>query len=780
MMNQERNTINCHLNKIPFKTSLSFEYLIEEIKQISNKKSHPMKSMAKEVLLKVDKTPIFKSVIENLSDLEPHNDLLEQMISFMINPMASDMEYAAVHMPFRFEPIYSTPLYQEVFMGDNKTLDISKDIKKDKMLISMLYQSFLIIMQKEYGMDLPQQMPFTFKVTNQDNQSVKFFNVKIDTRFLRVKRLGDVPDFSSEDIKDLLDKENDLDYWNSKIPLSKYEFTGLLKFNQFDVTRSYVISELKSDLLEKETFLTKNGFNKILERVRALMEKPNVEFGFAANQDFESTLNQNYIWNTIIPQSELSCSEYEGSVYERAYREKQIILTGDLESIERNSVVDAFLKKGIRSHAVVPLLLDDEVVGMLEFACYKANELNTLQIKLLYELFPIFALALKRSRDDWSDKVRAVIQKEYTAIHPTVEWRFREIAAQQLNQPHGDAVSNEPILFKDVVPLYGASDIRASSVIRNEAIQADLSEQLELALIIVKNEVKETGIPLLNNLSYKIKQHLDTVKAGLKAGDEVSIIDFLTKEINPILILLKDTYKGANEPVKQYFNSLDTELNVLYKRRKQFEESLTLINDKVSEIIDDEQKKAQKVFPHYFEKYRTDGIEYNAYIGQSMVRGLKYSELYLNNMRLWQLLLKVKVARAVHNLQASLTTKLDITQLILVHTKPLSIAFRLDEKKFDVAGAYNIRYEITKKRIDKALIKGSNERLTQVGKIAIIYSHSNEITEYSRYIDYLISKNYLHETVEDLELEDLKGASGLRALRVEINFNNTDALEDII
>ncbi|MBI9064508.1 MAG: hypothetical protein JEZ14_21155 [Marinilabiliaceae bacterium] len=130
-------------------------------------------------------------------------------------------------------------------------------------------------------------------------------------------------------------------------------------------------------------------------------------------------------------------------------------------------------------------------------------------------------------------------------------------------------------------------------------------------------------------------------------------------------------------------------------------------------------------------------------------------------------------------MQPSLKTKLDITQLILVHTNPLSIAFRQDEKKFDVAGADNIRYEITKKRIDKALINGTDERVTQVGKFAIIYSHADEIVEYRKYIDYLISKNYLTNSIEDLELEDLNGASGLRALRVEVNFSNTKELDEI-
>ena len=48
----------------------------------------------------------------------------------------------------------------------------------------------------------------------------------------------------------------------------------------------------------------------------------------------------------------------------------------------------------------------------------------------------------------------------------------------------------------------------------------------------------------------------------------------------------------------------------------------------------------------------------------------------------------------------------------------------------------------------------------------------------------MISKKYLKETVEDLELEDLKGASGLRALRVEVDFgtklkNNRAIMDEV-
>ena len=229
----------------------------------------------------------------------------------------------------------------------------------------------------------------------------------------------------------------------------------------------------------------------------------------------------------------------------------------------------------------------------------------------------------------------------------------------------------------------------------------------------------------------------------------------------------------------RYFKRMDAELGVLYHKRKDFEDSLTRINDSIAEVLDKEQQNAQQVYPHYFEKYRTDGVEYNAYIGQSLVKNIPFDEIYLKNIRLWQLLVKIKVARKIRALKPLLSTKLDVTQLVLVHSNPLSIAFRQDEKKFDVAGAYNIRYEITKKRIDKAVIKGTNERITQVGKISIIYSHAEEIEEYQKYISYLISNKYLDDKVENYELEDMQGASGLQALRITVNFGAQSEYKDI-
>ena len=64
------------------------------------------------------------------------------------------------------------------------------------------------------------------------------------------------------------------------------------------------------------------------------------------------------------------------------------------------------------------------------------------------------------------------------------------------------------------------------------------------------------------------------------------------------------------------------------------------------------------------------------------------------------------------------------------------------------------------------------KRLTQPGKIAIGYSQHKEQAEYLEYIEFLQAENLLGEEVEHLDLEDTQGISGLKAIRVDVNYTS--------
>ncbi|MBP9192230.1 MAG: hypothetical protein KBF96_06745 [Ignavibacteria bacterium] len=392
---------------------------------------------------------------------------------------------------------------------------------------------------------------------------------------------------------------------------------------------------------------------------------------------------------------------------------------------------------------------------------------NSLKLR---DILPLFAMAVERSSEELRSSVRNIIKEKCTAIHPSLEWKFERAALNfiKLNKDDKDKELEE-IVFKDVYPLYGLSDIRNSSMIRNQAIRDDLIENLELAGKVISSAKKHKELNVFDELYFRIEKKKNALKFGIDSGDEAEILKFLNSKIIPVFDHIQDYGKDVKLSIEEYRSSLNNDLMFLYKRRKKYEESSMKITGYIASILDEEQKYIQKIYPHYFERFKTDGVDHNIYIGESLTEDKKFNHIYLRNIRMWQLMMMCSTVRKLEDLKHELLLPLETAHLILVQDNPLSIRFRYDEKRFDVDGAYNIRYEIMKKRIDKAEIKGKEERLTQPEKIAIVYSRSSEAQEYIEYIEFLQSKGYLKKDIEELDLEDLQGIKGLKALRVSVD-----------
>ena len=457
------------------------------------------------------------------------------------------------------------------------------------------------------------------------------------------------------------------------------------------------------------------------------------------------------------------------------------MIIDDLSNLPQPTVFEQnFLKRDLHNLVVAPLYYQDNLIGLLELASPRPGDLHALNTMKLQEVVPLFAMAIKRSLDELNTRIQAIIKEQCTAIHPAVEWRFAQAASHLIEaRQHCATAEMEPIVFDNVYPLYGVSDIRASSMHRNAAIQSDLFDHLGLARAILDIAYRCKPLPLLAARAQRINTFMDGLQSALHSGDEVTIIDFLRRDVESLFSHIRAFCSELEEKIASYHAALDPRLGTVYKKRKAFEESVTRLNEVLSAYLDTEQEKAQAMFPHYFEKHKTDGVEYGIYIGRSMLPDGQFDPLYLHNLRLWQLLVMCGVVRQSERLKATLQVPLEMAHLVLVQQTPLSVRFRQDEKRFDIDGAYNMRYEIIKKRIDKATIIGTHERLTQPGKIAIVYSQSKEAREYREYLDYLKVAGYITAAVEAFDLEDLEGAQGLKALRITVNLDEVPPVEPL-
>lgn len=760
--------------QFPFASVLSLELLIQFWEQLSRERECAGAGIAERLLAEVARVPEWRESITDTSILDKEPALLDALMTAVFPPASWESDLTGAFVPFSFDAFYTTPMFKKKFLhGDG---DFVNHITMESVLfdIGKLIHAYLVILKRFYDIEVSFEYPLIASSYDTTLEIERYYRLRLDPRFVEVVAKEPVQPLSEKDRARVLAHLNDVELLKEIIPTDNFEFRGFIIINAVDVTDQELLSAVKNDLIERESLMTADRFGVLEKKIQSLLRQKEVRLGIAAlppenlRLGHGRSIGSSFVLNKAC---QLACETAEGSVYHRAFETGQPTIVDDIALLANPSGVErGLLSMGIRNIAVAPLELQGETVGVLELASAKPGTITPLSVMKLRELLPLFAMAIKRSNEELNNSVQAIIKEKCTAIHPAVEWRFRDAALKVIDKLNSDERSEmEDIVFEDVYPLYGLSDVRGSSTQRNIAIGADLNEQLSLAHNVITAAHAQRPLPFLSELDYRIGKMMAMINAGVSSGDEVTVLDFLRKDVESLFPHLHELGDATIKSIEAYKNAIDPDFGFLHHTRKEYEESVMMINDAISSYIDEQQVHAQEMFPHYFEKYKTDGVDHGMYIGASLVERREFNKMYLKNLRLWQLMLMCGVVRKSHAVKDRIRIPLDTAHLLLVQDQPLAIRFRYDEKKFDVDGTYNVRYEIMKKRIDKATLKGSEERLTQPGKIAIVYSHRREAEEYKRYIDYLQSTGTLLKEVEALDLEEMQGVQGLRALRVAVN-----------
>jgi hypothetical protein len=763
----------------PFRCELSLRPLVDFWTEGIAAEQAVKGALGRLVEQEIRKVPELLEPITDLSLVARHRDLIDTLMAPVFPAAFWEGEYAAALIPFHLRSFYATPSFERMLMGDGGMVQARVNADGGTVAAVRLRYACALILHRVYGMDADVDTPLVFITTDPDTGLDRYFKVLFDSRFLEVETIGPVPSLPPDARPQALlaDPQALLELLRPE----RFVIRGFTVFRAVEVTDQEVLSALKRDLIDKESIVSAARFQGLQARLRTLLRRPELRLGLSAIDgdrvlmlNYGARLDQACIFASS---AHRTVAEFSGSIFDRAARQQRPLVVDDLARVEsRTAVEDEILRSGVRSLVVAPLEYQDQLIGMLNLESPVPEDLSPGHIPKVGEVLPLFTMAVKRSMEELETRIQAYIKDKCTAIHHSVEWRFRKAVLNSLERTRsGIAIAAgdmEPIVFPEVYPLYGLSDIRGSSTQRALSIQTDLLAQLDLAADVLRTAHQARPLPALDELLYRTGKHLTGIGAGLRTGDEMAVIGFLRAEIEPLFDHLQGFDPGVRRRVEAYRAALEPRLGTVYQRRKAFEDSVTLINDAISSYLDLEQQAAQAMCPHYFEKQQTDGVDYSIYAGASLLESGRFDPLYLRNLRLWQLMVTCGIAIRAERLKDRLALPLETAHLILVQHVPLSIRFRFDEKRFDVDGAYNIRYEIIKKRIDKATVRATHERLTQPGRIAIVYAQPGEAAEYRDYIEYLQHLGYLEAEIEDFELGELQGVHGLRALRVGIELDN--------
>lgn len=767
-----------NMTTVTFNSRLCFKPLVMSLKKNIAEGNPGMKKLYGQVVEQFESHPALLNTITDTTTVKQHSELIEELLSAVFPPTTSNYMYGVL-MPFKNEAVYVSPLFKELLVNPKTNeVEIPASPDDNENNFEKIHFAYGLILKKYLGYNSPFTSRSVYPVQDPDTGLLRYMEIRLDARFIDVMPVAEMPEMPASILDPATNRIMTVVELSQLIPLDKFVFEGVAVVRINDMTEQEVITKMKNRLLNS-SLSDENIYIDLEEQVQSLMGLQQITIG--VTPFFK--INGHYVYSDMHNSNSLLFKNFdtggdkdEISDYSKLlFRENdQPLLFQHIEEDMANEVqsLKYYHLAGARSLILCPLKSDNELIGILEIISDQPGYLKPQHISKIENIIPLFILGLEKSLEQLNSHVDSIIKKKFTAVQPSVEWKFTETSLNYIVSLHKkqDAYI-ERIAFGDVHPLYSAIDIRNSSTERSKSIKADIVEQLHLAKKTVTNIQLVVTFPLLQEVEFKIEKYIAATTDVLQSEEENIIHDFFIGEVASVLNHLRNTEPETKNDIDEYFSALDPDTGMRYKHRKEYEQSITKINETLSRFIDKEQSAAQKVYPHYFERFVTDGVEFNIYMGQSISPRKKFDVIYLRNLRMWQLNLLAKAAIVTNKLEDELSPKLRTTQLILCHSQPLAILFRTEERKFDVDGAYNIRYEIVKKRIDKVRVKETNERLTQPGKIAIVYSQAKDAEEYIGYIEFLQNKNLLKSGIEKFDLEELQGVSGLKALRVDVNFD---------
>lgn len=779
----------------PFKTLISFHKLIEALEAIAVTNVDYRANYATALLKEIVPLPEFRTGIEDLSIISENETLIKHLLADLFPTALTNNEIKAVTIPFQNFTFNYTERFKKIVTEAGVLFDMAiRDFNEHQFYI----MSCTLILNAIYGQKIDFNKPLFYDIPNKKG-IMNQYRILYNADFLEIIATEKAPKLSQDDIDLLMDNYDNLALWKEKFPIESWILKGFGIAILFDATTESSISKLKSNLLksEKEQIELQENFQSIF---RSIFKITDLRVGVIVYNEEEDKfvkpiLNDKSLTSFILADSEeVACKNALFSCsFENLLENKKIISISNVEKFaqqpENEILGNHLLKQNIQSCIFAPILKNGLLLGVVELVSGYPRELNSINACKLDLILPYLIDTVERYNTDMQNQIEAIIQREYTAIHPSVYWKFRREALDYFEtSSHNKGFIFKEIVFKEVYPLFGQIDIQGSSEHRNECVKEDLKNQISALIHLFKNQESKINLVLLEQRKFELDSLLRQLELPLKADTEQQIQHYIENEIHPIL---NNSEAGSTEAllVDNYFESIDKKSGLFYQSRKKFDNAMSIINKKLASLLDKKQIEAQNIYPHYYERFKTDGVEHNLYIGSSIAPSKPFDTLYLHNLRLWQLQTLCEMENKHHQLKLSLPYELDVTGLILVFSSPISIRFRMDEKRFDVDGTYNARYEVVKKRIDKATIKGSSERITAKEKITIVYSHTNEETEYLNYIKFLQFKKILEPTIEQFVVEELQGISGLKAIRVKIsnehreqiphNFSYQDLLDEL-
>ncbi len=430
----------------PLEIKISFHQIIELYRQQLEKESSKIsRDYLTEMLEYISSFPVLEEGIENFEDLKKVKDPIRILMKDLFPEILSGTQIKAISVPFHNVIFNSTQRFREILSGAGKDFSLSMRNLSDDL--DYIYACILIL-NKFYGYDIDFSRPLYYDIPD-ENGILRHYRIDLNSDFMELEPTDKAIKISDDDVDELIQEIEDIDLWKRKFPPNSWIFKGFTIISLTDVTVDDAISDLKTTLLQRNTS-GKEEIEKFEEIFKSIYKIPNLRVGFtmynAQESSFERMMGNRSPSFLLKNEKNVDCrGALDEEAYQKLVNEHQYFSIPNVDAFIKNSSENLLAKSlaeaGVQSAIIAPIAKNNVLLGLLELVSFNKNELNSVNATKLEDILPYIVTAVERSKAEFENRIKAVIQSECTSIHPSVLWIFEKEARKFIRDLDEDGLA---------------------------------------------------------------------------------------------------------------------------------------------------------------------------------------------------------------------------------------------------------------------------------------------------------------------------------------------------
>ncbi|HEX7847172.1 MAG TPA: GAF domain-containing protein, partial [Chitinophagaceae bacterium] len=410
-------TSTLFIEKYPINTRFSLRPLIDSLKNIIASGKPGAEKLYAGLMEELERSPELLEPITDPGILEKNKGIVDALIATVFPPTKiNSQSLYSVAIPFTFETVYSSRYFKQLFLvpGTNTINvpdnELGRRLERDKL--NGLYE---LILRKFSNHDFSDLISTVYPFANPATGLTTFLELQLDTRFVDIKPVGELPQFPSHVINKQTNRLMPVDEFFEQVSPDQFIVEGLIIVRVNDVTETEIISQIKNLLLKINAFSENVVYEQLQSYIQSLLNMKDIKIGITPFLE----VNDHYVYseshnnNSILFKNITTNAEKDEMVdtYRLFFRDTYWPLVfEDLENDIQNyeEQLGCYFKEGCRSLIICPLKTNTELLGVLEIVADEAGKLNRTHIAKIESAIPLFALAVEKSAENLDGQVDKV------------------------------------------------------------------------------------------------------------------------------------------------------------------------------------------------------------------------------------------------------------------------------------------------------------------------------------------------------------------------------------